>query len=229
MQITYTYHEKGGFSNIYYKMKIEKEKKGGWNFKSELKRKGIHLLSLFFLLSYVFFGYFWGEKIALLLLTFLLIFFLELDFIRMKTKIKIPSFILSLWREHEKDRLGGHVYFLIGAIIALSVFSFKIALVALLMTTFGDMAASLIGMKYGKHWLKKIPNTAWEGIIGEFVVGVIIGFIFLPHWIIVLVMALTATFVETVFTHADDNLLIPVIAGFNGQITLMIMAYYALV
>ncbi|MEK6758006.1 MAG: hypothetical protein AABX88_02660, partial [Nanoarchaeota archaeon] len=87
-----------------------------WSFKLELKRKAIHLLSLLFLLSYVIFGGMWGEKIALLLLTFLLIFFLELDFIRLKTKIKIP--FGNLWREKEKNRLGGHVYFLIGAIIS---------------------------------------------------------------------------------------------------------------
>src|SRR3989344_2389894 len=206
-----------------------KDNKKHWDFKKELKRKGIHLLSLLFLLSYVFCGSVWGKKIALLLLTFLLILFLEIDFIRIKTKIKIPSFINSLYREKEKNRLGGHVYFLIGAIIALSIFNFKIALVALLMTTFGDIAASLIGVKFGKHWLKKIPNTAWEGIIAEFTVDLIIGFIFLPHWILVLVMALTATFVETVFTHADDNMLIPIFSGFNGQITLMILDYFNMI
>jgi len=194
-----------------------------WSFTSEIKRKSVHLLSLLFLLSYAFFNDLWGEKIALLLLAFLLILFLELDFIRMKTKIKIPSLINGLWREKEKNYLGGHVYFLMGAIIALAIFNYKIAIAALLMTTFGDMAACLIGIKFGKNWLKNIPNTAWEGIGAEFIVNIIIGLIFLPHWIIILVMALTATFVETVFTHADDNLLIPVFAGFNGQIVLMIL------
>lgn len=200
---------------------MKKEHK--WNLKFELKRKAVHLLSLLFLLSYIVFGGLWGEKIALLLLAFLLILFLELDFIRLKTKISLPNFLKKLYREKEKNRLGGHAYFLMGAIIALAIFNFKIALVALLMTTFGDMAAALIGMKFGKHWLKNIPNTAWEGIIAEFVVNIIIGIIFLPHWIIMLVMALTATFVETVFTHADDNLLIPVFSGFNGQIALMLL------
>ncbi len=206
-----------------------KDKKKHWDFKKEIKRKFIHLLSLLFLFSYVFCGGIWGEKIALLLLTFLLILFLEIDFIRLKTKIKIPSFINSLYREKEKNKLGGHIYFLIGAIIALAIFNYKIAIAALLMTTFGDMAASLIGMRFGKHWLKKIPNTAWEGIIAEFGVDLVIGFIFLPHWIIVLVMALTATFVETVFTHADDNMLIPIFSGFNGQIALMILDYLKII
>ncbi|MEK6906799.1 MAG: CTP--2,3-di-O-geranylgeranyl-sn-glycero-1-phosphate cytidyltransferase [Nanoarchaeota archaeon] len=199
-----------------------------WDFKSELKRKVVHLLSLLFLLSYVIFGSLCGKRVALLLLTFLLIWFLELEFIRLRTKIKIPL-ISRLWRKKEKDRVGGQVFFLIGAIIALAVFDFEIALVALLMATFGDMAAALIGMKFGKHWLKKIPDRAWEGITAEFAVNLIIGWLFLPHWILILVMALTATFVETVFTHTDDNLMVPVFAGFNGQIALMILNYFKMI
>lgn len=201
------------------------KEKNKWNFKSELKRKGVHLLSLSFLLSYVIFGNLWGERIALLLLTLLLIWFLEIEFIRLKTKFKIPL-IGGLWREKEKNKLGGQVFFLIGAIISLAVFDFKIAFVAILMTTFGDMAAALIGMKYGKRWLKNIPNKAWEGIIAEFAVDLAIGIIFLPYFLISLIMALTATFVETVFTHADDNLMVPLFAGFNGQVVLLIIGSF---
>ncbi len=199
-----------------------------WDFKSELKRKAVHLLSISFLLGYIIFGAVWGERISLLVLVLLLILFLELEFIRIKKQRKIP-FIGGLWRESEKEKIGGQVFFLIGAIIALAVFDFKIAVAALLMTTFGDMAAALFGMKYGAHWLKDIPNTAWEGIFAEFIVNLIIGFIFLPHLIIVLAMALTATFVETVFTHADDNLLIPVFAGFAGQIVLIILTNFGII
>ena len=36
-------------------------------------------------------------------------------------------------------------------------------------------------------------------------------------------MALTATFVERMFTFADDNLLVPVIAGFVGQVLYFIL------
>lgn len=199
-------------------------KKHEWSFKSELRRKAVHILTIFFIIIYIFIKDYFGKNIALLLLTLILVLFLELEFIRIKKRKKIP-FIWSLWREKEEDVLGGQVFFLIGAIIALAVFDIKIAVSVLLMTTFGDMAAALIGKKYGKHWLKSIPNTAWEGIIAEFFIDLIIGFIFLPHFIIILVMAITATFVETVFTHADDNLLIPIFAGFSGQIVLMILKW----
>jgi len=193
-----------------------------WHFKSELKRKAVHILSILFLLTYLFLGEIWGKRIALLGLTLLLIIFLELEFFRINKQIKIPL-ISGLWRESEKERLGGQVFFLIGAIIALAVFDLRIAAAALLMTTFGDMAASIIGIRFGKHWLKDIPNTAWEGIIAELFVNIIIGLIFFNSWPVILAMAITATFVETVFTHADDNLLIPIFAGFSGEIALIVL------
>jgi len=102
------------------------------------------------------------------------------------------------------------------------------------MTTFGDLAAALIGTKFGKHYITK--TRAWEGIIAEFLVNIIIGIIiFLTPLIspvslslsnsiiIILVMSITATFVETIVSKMDDNLLIPLFSGFNGQIALLLL------
>jgi len=49
-------------------------------------------------------------------------------------------------------------------------------------------------------------------------VDLLIGFVFLGSWPVILVMAGTATIVETVVEKIDDNLLIPLFAGFNAQI-----------
>jgi phytol kinase len=65
---------------------------------------------------------------------------------------------------------------------------------------------------------KKSKNKSWEGVIAEFIVNLIIGFILLNNIILVLTMALVATLVETFFTQIDDNISIPVISGFVGQI-----------
>jgi len=186
----------------------------------ELKRKFIHLFSLLFIAIYVLILNNFNKQIALLSLLGLLILFLVIEYFRLVKKKKI-FFIHIFFREFEKEKLAGYIYFILGAIIAFAVFDFKIAIAALLMTTFGDMAAALFGIKFGKKWLKKIPNTAWEGILAELAVNIIIGFIFLQNPIIILAMALTATYVETVFTQADDNLIIPVFAGFIGQVLLM--------
>ncbi|MEM4245205.1 MAG: CTP--2,3-di-O-geranylgeranyl-sn-glycero-1-phosphate cytidyltransferase [Candidatus Nanoarchaeia archaeon] len=191
-----------------------------WDFKKEVKRKAIHLLSLFFLLSYIFFGVTYGKRIALTLLVLLLIIFLEIDYVRVELRKKIP-FVSGLWREKEGGRLGGQVFFLIGAIISLAVFDFRIAIAALLMTTFGDMAASLVGKRFGRTWWLK--DRAAEGILAEFTVNLVIGALILNNIWVLLTMAVTATVVETLVYSLDDNLIIPVFAGFNGQVAMWII------
>ena len=183
----------------------------------ELKRKFIHLLSLLFILIYWAFLKKYSHEIGLLALSFILLFFLVLDYFRIKKKMKIPIFHF-LWRVKEKNKFGGNVFFIIGAIISFAVFDFWIALAALLMTTFGDMAAALIGMSFGKHRLKRQKNRTLEGIIAEFVVDLIIAYVLIDTLVIVFSMALVATFVETKLEYIDDNLSIPVFAGFVGQI-----------
>jgi dolichol kinase len=120
-------------------------------------------------------------------------------------------------RAKEENSLGGQVYYILGVILALSLFEFPIAITVILMTVFGDMAAAIFGIAFGKHWIKQLDETAWEGIIAEFVVDLVIGYLILANWVIVIPMALMATFVETIFPHVDDNLAIPIFAGFIGQ------------
>ena len=140
-----------------------------------------------------------------------------MDFFRIIERRKIPIFHI-FWRKEEERTLGGQVYYILGMIIALAIFDFEIALAIILMTVLGDMAAAIFGIAFGKHWIKQVKDTAWEGVIAEVIVTLIIGYLIIGNWIIVIPMALVATFVETIFPHVDDNLAIPVFAGFVGQI-----------
>jgi len=211
-----------------------------WNFKRELARKFVHLLSIFILLVYFIVADFFDRNIALLILVLVLIVSLEFEYLRIEIARKIP-FFNHIWkylrRKKEKGKLGGEVFFLIGAILVLSIFDIKVAMAAILMTTFGDMAAALIGKKFGKYYLKSLKDRAWEGIIAEFSIDVIIGVLIFfviggglmydfKIWAIILVMAFTATFVETIIYKMDDNLLIPIFSGFNGQIVLMLLNWF---
>ncbi|MGP8336936.1 MAG: diacylglycerol/polyprenol kinase family protein [Methanosarcinaceae archaeon] len=157
------------------------------------------------------------------MLTFLisyLIVILVIEHLRLEHGMKIPLFHF-LFREKEESNLAGHVFFTIGAIISISVFSEMIAYAAILMTTFGDMSAALIGKAFGKT---RIYNgKSLEGCTTEFVVDFIIGYVFLGNWLIALIMALTATVVETVAGKIDDNLVIPVFSGFFGQCALILL------
>lgn len=208
-----------------------------WNFKHELARKFVHFLSIFVILVYFLASDYFNSKIALFFLVAILLIFLEFEYLRIDSGQKIPV-LNKLWaylrRKKEKNTIGGDVFFLIGAILVLAVFNVHIAIAAILMTTFGDLSAALIGKRFGKHYYMK--ERAWEGTLAEFVVDVLIGIgVFIIYagmsftspstWILIIVMALTATVVETLVYKMDDNLLIPVFAGFNGQIAVLILNY----
>ena len=190
-----------------------------FSLKRELQRKAVHVTSVLIVIFY----YFLPKEAILLPLTLFLILFLEVEFIRLDLRLKLP-FFHKLYRENEKDRLSGNVFFLIGAIIAISVFSKEIASAAILMTTIGDAFAAIFGKRFGRTWIPKLKDRAVEGCTAEFAVDLLIGFVFLHSWLVILVMAGTATIVETVVNKIDDNLLIPLFSGFNAQILTYIIS-----
>ncbi len=190
-----------------------------FSLKRELQRKAVHVTSVLIVIFY----YFLPKEAILLPMTLFLILFLEVEFIRLDLKLKLP-FFHKLYRENEKDRLSGNVFFLMGAIIAISVFSKEIAIAAILMTMIGDAFAAIFGKRFGKTWIPKLKDRAVEGCMAEFMVDLLIGFVFLHSWLVILVMAGTATIVETVVNKIDDNLLIPLFSGFNAQILTYIIS-----
>ena len=184
----------------------------------EILRKSVHLTSVLIVLIYAY-----TDKQAVLtfLITYLIII-LVIEHFRLEHGMKVPLFHF-LFREKEKSQLAGHVFFTIGAIISISVFSETIAYAAILMTTFGDMSAALIGKAFGK--MRIYNGKSIEGCAAEFVVDFFIGYAFLGNWFVAFIMALVATVVETVVGEIDDNLAIPVFAGFVGQGVIIIMSF----
>jgi len=189
----------------------------------EAKRKFVHALGIGYILLYwATLKFSKSSQIALLALLPILLIFIIIEFFRMVMHKKIPVFHV-LWRAREENTLGGQVYYILGVVLAFAIFDFQIALAVILMTIFGDMAAAIFGIAFGKHWIKSIEDTAWEGIIAEFIVDLIIGYFIIGNWFVIIPMALTATFVETMFPHVDDNLTIPVFAGFVGQVLTLLI------
>jgi len=202
----------------------------------------VHFLSVFVLLLYFFIADIFSARIALFILVLILIVLIELEYMRIEVGRRIPL-LSDLWRymrrTKEKDRLGGDVFFLIGAILVLSIFDVKIAIAAILMTTFGDLSAAVVGSRFGYHKLPFFKEMSWEGSLAELAVDFLIAFFvfFNPFvygtlllsnyalWGVVIVMAVTATVVETLVYKLDDNLMIPVFAGFNGQMIFYILSY----
>ena len=197
-----------------------------WGFFHEIGRKIIHITILIVLAAYfviqdslVSAGYtaVLAKQVALLFLVALLIVFPVLEYFRLELGWKMPFFSQFI-RPKEQNRMYGVIYFLSATIISLAVFDFKIALAALLMTTFGDMVAALVGKKYGTTLIYR--NKTWAGFFGELITNLIVGFLILDKIYVILGMAFIATIVETLVDELDDNLLIPIFSGFVGQIIL---------
>ncbi len=181
--------------------------------KHELCRKMVHLTSITIILLY----YWTDRKFTLYFLTAVLIIFIIVEYFRVEHRKRIPVF-WRFFRSKEEGTVGGNVTFIIGAIIAVSVFEKEIASAAILMTTFGDMAAAIFGKAFGRTWIPRLKERAVEGCAAEFLVNVIVGLVFLDSIAVVLMMAFVATVVETLIYRLDDNLIIPIFAGACGQV-----------
>jgi len=188
-----------------------------WSFLREVGRKVIHLTILIAIAGYAFIEEVFSKQAALLTLVGLLLFFLVLEYFRLERGWKMPFFSIFI-RPKEQDRLYGVIFFLSATIISLAVFDYKIAIAALFMTTFGDMTAALIGKKYGTSLLYK--NKTVVGGIAELTVNLIVGILVLGNIYVAILMAFAATASETIVDELDDNLIIPLVAGFVGQLAL---------
>lgn len=189
----------------------------------EVLRKSVHLVSVLIVLIYEFYG---KETILWVLMLFL-VTVLILEYFRLEQGMKIPFFYM-MYREHEADSCGGHIYFALGAIAAISLFSKEIAYAAVLMTTFGDLAAALIGKFYGKKRIfKQIfkNDKSLEGSTSEFIIDLLVGLVIVGNPLVAFVMAFFATLTETAVNQIDDNLVVPIFSGFFGQITLFLLIY----
>ena len=185
------------------------------SFFQEVKRKALHVTILLIIILYAILEKSVSKQISLFTLVFILLFLLITEFIRLELNIEVPI-IRQIIRAKEERRMHGAIYFLTATIICLAVFDFKIALAALLMTVFGDMFAALVGKRFGKTLIFK--NKTLSGCLVELVINLIVGLIILNNIYIIIAMAFTATLIETFISELDDNLFVPLFAGFVGQL-----------
>ncbi|MBI5884478.1 hypothetical protein HZB89_00080, partial [archaeon] len=131
--------------------------------KKELTRQGLHLLLglivIYFLLAF-------GRAETLMLASILLLGGTLVGF-AVKKNFR-PGFIYALLkhaeRSEEKKVPGkGPLTFIVGVLLALSLFPSKIALGALIVLVFGDSFSTLVGKKFGKT---KLPaGRSLEGTL----------------------------------------------------------------
>ena len=190
--------------------------KGTIDYKTELLRKSIHLCSLSISIVY----YFVTKELALQILIPLTILAVVLDF----SRYLIPgfakifySFFGFMLREHEKiqekKNLSGATYLLISVTIVVIIFPKLFVIPAVAVLIIGDIAAALLGRKFGKH---KFLAKSLEGTLAFFITGSIVILLtpkiegsFWEYIIGFIAVAVGAIAENISYGWADDNLTIP--------------------
>lgn len=181
----------------------------------EILRKLFHLYQLPMILGYVGLRYYLSERIAVFAIVIVLVIVLEYEFLRLDLNVKVPD-PFGIMRKHEKKNVSGMLFMVLATIVVFTVFDFRIAITALLITVFGDLVSALIGIKYGKHKIK--TGKTWEGFAAGLVMNLMIATVFLWEYPLILFsMAIVASIVEFLTYKLDDNLTVPISSAFAGQ------------
>jgi dolichol kinase len=126
-----------------------------------------------------------------------------------------------IMREHENDsvkkNLNGASYVFLGATITILIFPKIIFITAFSMLIICDMAAALIGRRYGKH---KFLAKSLEGTLAFFIFSILV-VLFTPkveahflEYVIGIVGGAVGAIVENIsYGWADDNFTIPISIG----------------
>jgi dolichol kinase len=193
---------------------------GSIDYKNELLRKGIHLCSLSIPIIYSYIS----KETALSILVPLTLLSLIVDISRYYIPpladlfYKLFGFML---RDHEKNEarktLNGASYVLLGATLMIIFFPKIIVVPAIAILILGDIAAALIGRKFGKT---KFLAKSLEGSLAFFVVSCIVILVipkenglFIEYMIGFAAAAVAAIAENISYGWADDNLTVPISAG----------------
>jgi len=191
---------------------------------SEFLRKLIHLSGALIVVVYTLLVNYFSQRIAILALTFLLLFLLEIEYVRLEHKPKMMKLLNPLLRKHEENNISASVFLVISCIICFSAFDYWVAASAMLMAVFGDFFAALIGRFFGKTTIYKTKTLV--GTLACLMANLGVAYLILPGMhLINIPMAIVATVVELFTRKIDDNLSVPIFAGFVGQI---IVFYFAI-
>ncbi len=187
---------------------------GNISFKQELLRKSTHIGALVIPGGYYFLGL--EQATAFWILSGITLLMLVIDISRLRKwwfwRVLGSRVISHMLRKHEQDGdLTGATYILLTASVSVALFSKPVAIAAISFIIVGDVAAALIGRKFGRT---KIGNKTLEGSLGclaaTFLVAVFTPGISLQ---VALLGALVATLVEAWPMGVDDNVSVPLLSG----------------
>lgn len=177
---------------------------------AELLRKSIHLSGLILPVIYLFLG----QQTMLIFIGILTGLALIVELM----KWLFPPFgefffrmFAFLLRTHErKGAVTGATYYLISAFLCILFFAKTLAIVCIFFMILGDLAAALVGKKWGRT--KLLGKKSLEGSAACFVVCTVVALVKLNP-VIAIIGAFVATVVELMPFPIDDNLTVPLVSG----------------
>ena len=191
-------------------------------YKSELLRKGIHLMSL----SIPFLYAILSKGQALWLLVPVTLVFVVIDIVSHRSgriRTLLIRYFGELMRSHELqlDRLhlNGASYVLIAACMCVIVFPKLLAITSFSILIVSDICAALVGRRFGKH---RFLDKSLEGTIAFAVSAILVVIVISVHFglpssffVLGLIGSFAGALVENISPrlHLDDNISIPFSIG----------------
>jgi dolichol kinase len=184
----------------------------------EVKRKLFHLLTLGYILGYLFLP----RAFVLWTMGLLTLGVIVTEFVRLRVP-SINTWILNVLggvhRPEEENKVSGLPFTFSGSFLTMLLFvDTRIVVTSLLYLAFGDTMAALIGRGLGK---KKIMNgkKTFEGSLACFFVCFFLG-LFSFNWQTAFMGALIATLIELAPWPLNDNFWVPLVSA--ASLTLLV-------
>jgi len=195
-------------------------------YRSELKRKAIHLIStiipvIYFYTSKDFITWFVG--IGLVLMFAVDIIKAHSNIISKLYRLFFHDILRSHEKEFKKNYFTGGTYYAAGIFLSLLIFPMEVAINSILVLIWCDTMAALIGIKFGR--IKLFKRKTLEGTSAFIIMGlilcIILSFIFPGYGFITAgIPALIITALYELFNNRlNDNFTIPL---FNGIIFILL-------
>lgn len=174
-------------------------------------RKILHILTALVPVSYIFL-----PRFPMVVSLFVIgILFLLTDFIRLEVKIVgsfFERYLGNLMWQKEKYTLTAATHYTVASFLVVYFFDKWIAIAVLLFLAFGDTAAHIIGVRWGKNRLD--TEKTIEGSLACFLICLLISLLLpQPSLFVLAVGALVASLVEFFPFGIDDNFTLPLISG----------------
>ncbi|MBI3871592.1 MAG: hypothetical protein HY304_00765 [candidate division Zixibacteria bacterium] len=184
---------------------------GELGYLNEVKRKLLHLFALTIPI-----GYYWVPRwtaAGIIFVFFLGSLVIDLGrFRHWRVQRLWTWWVNPIVRPRESVNFTGATHILLSGWLCPLLFSRPAAACGMIIIILGDVAAALIGRRWGRH--RYAGNRSFEGSLGFLAGGVIAG-VATPGvpTAIGLAAALLATIVEAFSRHIDDNLTVPLLTG----------------